>query len=95
MQIINLYRYIRPDGGVTVSTIQPEVEYVALYRLIADEGMILTDGVVVTSCVDTNDTSVWSEIINAQNENIQNGAEINAEILAKARAYDALMGESK
>ena len=92
MQIINLYRYTRPDGGITVSTIQPDVEYTALFRLVADEGMALTDGTTTTSCVDTANMSTWSEIVDTQNENIQNNAEITADILAKAKAYDELIG---
>jgi hypothetical protein len=88
MQTINLYRYVRPDGGVTVSTIQPNVEYIELHRLVADEGMLLTDGTTTTSCVDTADVSVWSEIVDVQNGT----AEISAKILEKAQAYDILMG---
>ena len=53
MQIINLYRYTRPDGGVTVSPVKPEGEYEPMYRLVADEGMALTkDGENLTSCAD-------------------------------------------
>ena len=94
MQTINLYRYTRSDGGVTVATVQPDVEYTALYRLVADEGMILTDGTIKTSCVDTEDTSIWSEIVDTTNEN-NNSTEISAEILEKAKAYDILMGVAK
>ena len=94
MQTINLYRYTRSDGGVTVSTVQPDVEYMALYRLVADEGMILTDGTIKTSCVDTEDTSIWFEIVDTTNEN-NNSTEISAEILEKAKAYDILMGVVK
>lgn len=92
MQTINLYRYTRPDGGVTVSTIQPDVEYTALYRLVADEGMLLTDGITTTSCVDTTDTSIWSEIVDTSNGNTQINPELSAEIIEKAKAYDILMG---
>jgi hypothetical protein len=96
MLTINLYRYTRPDGGVTVSTVQPDVEYTALYRLVADEGMLLTDGTTTTSCVDTTDTSVWSEIVDTTNNNIQPAnPELSAEIIEKAKAYDILMGVSE
>ena len=67
MKTINLYRYVRPDGGVTVSTIQPEVEYTTLYRLIADEGMLLTNGTTKTTCTDVTDVSEWSEIVDEEN----------------------------
>lgn len=93
MQTINLYRYTRSDGGITVSTIQPDAEYTALYRLVADEGMLLTDGITTTSCVDTTDVSVWSEIVDTTNENNQpTNPELSAEIIEKAKAYDILMG---
>ena len=96
MQTINLYRYTRPDGGVTVSTIQPDVEYIALYRLVADEGMILTDGTTTTSCVDTDDVSIWSEIVDTTNNNTQStNPDLSAEIIEKAKAYDILMGVSE
>ena len=70
MHVINLYRYIRPDGGVTVSTIQPDVAYTNLYRLVADEGMILTDGSITTPCVDTSDPSLWSEVVDTETEKL-------------------------
>lgn len=63
MQAINLYRYIRPDGGVTTSTVQPDgVAYDLRYRLIADEGKALTDGAVVTYCADVATPDGWTEI---------------------------------
>ena len=38
MEIVNLYKYIRDDGGATVSPVKPNAEYVEMFRLIADEG---------------------------------------------------------
>lgn len=96
MQTINLYRYTRPDGGVTVSTVQPDIEYTALYRLVADEGMLLTNGITTTLCVDTEDISKWSEIVDTTNENNKpTNPELSAEIIEKAKAYDILMGVSE
>lgn len=70
MQTINLYRYIRPDGGVTVSPIEPDVEYTVLYRLVADEGYILTNDTTYAPCIDTNTPGEWSEVIdNSVNSN--------------------------
>lgn len=66
MQKITLYRYIRADGGVTVSTSRPDLDYTELYRLIADEGMMLTDGFANADCVDTNDPDAWSEVAGAE-----------------------------
>lgn len=67
MQIITLYRIIRPDGGVTVSPVKPDGECTELYRLIADEGMVLTNGETVTACTDTNTPDVWAEIVDTEN----------------------------
>jgi hypothetical protein len=71
MQVINLYRYIREGGGTTVSTAQPDCEYTTLFRLVADEGMLLTNGTITTSCVDTHDTSVWSEIVDEHKNDLR------------------------
>lgn len=63
MQTIPLYRYQRPDGGVTVSPIQPEGAYTTLYRLVADDGKALTqDGISTTACADVERTDGWYEI---------------------------------
>ena len=62
MQIITLYRYERADGGVTVSPIKPDAEYTEMYRLVADEGKVLTNGEITTTCTDVYDTEGWSEI---------------------------------
>ena len=62
MYKIALYQFVRPDGGVTVSPVKPDGDYTELIRLVADEGMILTNGVDNTPCVDTHDVSIWSEV---------------------------------
>ena len=62
MQIIPLYRYRRPEGGITVSPVRPKCEYTELFRIIADDGYILKHGETVTSCIDTDNLSVWQEI---------------------------------
>lgn len=62
MQIVPLYRFKRPSGGITVSPIKPECEYTELVRLIADEGKLLTDGETVTPCIDTDTAEGWWEI---------------------------------
>lgn len=62
MQIITLYRYIRPDGGISVSPIKPNVEYTEMVRLVADEGKTLTDGTNTTTCIDVSSTEGWTEI---------------------------------
>ena len=67
MQKITLYRFIRPDGGVTVSPVKPDGEYTELYRLVADEGMMLTDGENFTTCTDTENPGAWSEVPDTEN----------------------------
>lgn len=57
-----LYKYTRPDGGETVSTTPPECEYITLYRLIADEGMVLQkNGGEWVSIIDVTDIDGWVE----------------------------------
>lgn len=62
MKIITLYRYNREGGGVTVSPEKPDVEYQELFRLIADEKKLLTNGNIKTTCIDVETTEGWWEI---------------------------------
>lgn len=88
MQTITLYRYTRPDGGVTTSPIAPPdgTDYGIRYRLIADEGKTLTDGTTTTTCTDTADPVIWTEIDDPGDM---------TETEEKARAYDILTGVSE
>lgn len=61
MQKITLYRYIRADGGVTVSPTKPEGDYTVLFRLSAEEGHTITDGVNHVECVDTDNPDAWED----------------------------------
>ena len=62
MQKITLYRYVRPDGGASVSPIRPDAEHTELFRLVAGEGMVLTDGENQTTCIDTDVPDNWVEV---------------------------------
>lgn len=63
MQVINLYRYSRPNGGVTNSIEKPEgIDYSIKYRLIAEDGKLLTNGSDSTECIDVDSTDGWFEI---------------------------------
>ena len=64
MQKYPIYRFTRPGGGVSVSPVRPDGEYIELTRLVADEGCTITDGVTVCECVDTADPGAWEEILN-------------------------------
>lgn len=68
MQAITLYRYKRANGGITVSPIKPEREYTEKVRLVADEGKALTNGEVITTCVDTDTAEGWWETDNPEKE---------------------------
>jgi hypothetical protein len=67
MQTIKLYRFTRPDGGVTVSPVKPETDCTELFRLVADDGMVLTDGVNYSACTDTENPGAWSEVPDTEN----------------------------
>lgn len=62
MQIVNLYKYIRDDGGTTISPAKPNTEYTEMFRLIADEGKELVNGDVHTICIDVETTEGWIEV---------------------------------
>ncbi len=61
MEVKTLYRYEREEGKVTVSTEKPNCKYTECYRLIADEGKILVNGEVETTCIDVDSTEGWEE----------------------------------
>ena len=88
MQTITLYRYTREDGGVTTSPIAPPdgTTYDLRYRLVADEGKALTDGVTVTTCTDVTSSDGWTEI--------DDPGEMS-ETEEKAAAFDILTGVSE
>lgn len=70
MQTITLYRHTREDGGVTVSPVKPDCEYTEMYRLVADEGKMLTqDGVDLYACVDVASVDGWYEVDAPEEEN--------------------------
>lgn len=69
MKKVTLYRYTREDGGVTVTPSRPKTAgYTIKYRLIADEGMTLTNGETTTTCVDVDSVAGWSEIVDETEE---------------------------
>ncbi len=69
MQIKTLYKFNRPDGGVTVSPNKPDGEYTEMVRLIADEGKAITlDGVNFTTCTDVESAEGWYEVDDQEEE---------------------------
>lgn len=62
MQIKTLYRYTRPDGGITNSIEKPEnAEYTTRCRLIADDNGAITDGTTVCECIDVDSSENWRD----------------------------------
>lgn len=71
MTIKMLYKYQRQDGGYDVSPIKPEGEYDLRYRIIADEGKLITqDGGNAYPCIDADTTLGWYEIDAPEEEGI-------------------------
>ena len=64
MQIVKLYRYNREEGAVTVSPNEPDTEYTVLCRIVADNGYVLTNGEIMTPCIDCEqeEVNLWTEI---------------------------------
>lgn len=62
MKVIPLYRYIRPDGGITNSIEKPEnVEYTMRCRLLADDKGAITDGSTICECIDVDSSENWRD----------------------------------
>lgn len=66
MKIIPIYRYTRPDGGVSVSPNKPDCEYTEMFRIIADEGCALCKGELEAECIDTDNVDGWEETLPAE-----------------------------
>jgi len=63
MIVKDLYKYQRADGGYDVSPIRPDTEYTPMFRIIADEGKLVSiDGVNAYSCIDVASTAGWYEV---------------------------------
>lgn len=63
MEIKTLYRYEREGGKITVSPEKPNTPYEETYRVIADEGKLVTlDGENTYSVIDTDVKEGWYEI---------------------------------
>lgn len=65
----NLYRYIGRNGIITSLVYLEDVKYYAMYRLIADEDKILTNGELKVKSIDifVEDLDKWTEIAEENN----------------------------
>ena len=65
MERKTLYRYLREDGGYTVSPVKPEgTAYSKRYRLIAEEGKAITNGIDICAVIDVasrRECDLWQD----------------------------------
>lgn len=77
MEIRTLYKYQREDGGVSVSPVKPETECVETYRIIADEGKLVTnDNANFHSVIDSDIKEGWTEVVEATDEDYAEAGKI-------------------
>ena len=64
----DLYRYTGRNGIITSLVHLDDAKYYPMYRLIADEGKMLTDGELIVKSIDifAEDLSKWTEIEDGQ-----------------------------
>ena len=95
MTIKTLYRFVRSDGGVTVTPNVPEQDYTTLFCLIADEGKILTrDYISFHKNIDVESSDGWIEV-DYDEDSGKVISSVSTGILEKAQAYDIIMGVSE
>lgn len=60
----DLYRYVGRNGIITSLVHLDDAKFYPMYRLIADEGKMLTDGELKVKSIDifAEDLSKWTEI---------------------------------
>lgn len=60
----NLYRYTGRNGIITSLVHLEDAKFYPMYRLIADEGKILTDGELKVKAIDifAEDLGKWTEV---------------------------------
>lgn len=60
----DLYRYIGRNGIITSLVYLEDAKYYPMYRLIADEGKVLTNGELTVKSIDifAEDLGKWTEI---------------------------------
>ena len=64
----DLYRYTGRNGIITSLVHLEDAKYYPMYRLIADEGKMLTDGELIVKSIDifAEDLGKWTEIDDGQ-----------------------------
>lgn len=86
MEKVNLYRYVEKKAVIITPHRRNETDSPAMVRLVASEGMILTNGSITAEVYDVPFDRVpeWREIVS---EGL-----VMPEVEEKAKAYDILMG---
>ena len=82
MQRVNLYRYEDENGVVTITpTPRTETDVPSRLRLVADEGMLLTDGNTETPAKDVmpDEKDNWHEITDEEAQVLQESEVIENE----------------
>ena len=64
MKKTKMYRYLGRNGIITSLVHLEDAKFFPMYRLIADEGKVLTDGEVTLKSIDifAEDLGKWTEI---------------------------------
>lgn len=76
---------------MTIGPNEPEqgTEYTTLFRIISDEGKLLTDGTdFTTPCIDVDDVSGWYEIDEPEPEEVD-------EEISDSEALDIITGRGQ
>jgi hypothetical protein len=60
----DLYRYVGRNGIITSLILLDDAKHYSMYRLIADEGKVLTDGEQKVKAIDifAEDLGKWTEV---------------------------------
>lgn len=60
----NLYRYLGKNGIITSLVLLEGIDHIAMYRIFADEGKLLTNGETITKAIDifAEDIDNWKEV---------------------------------
>ena len=77
MQIVNLYRYEENGTVIITPNKRNETDEPSRYRLVADEGAMLTNGAIETEVIDImlEHVEKWQEVITATEADYINALE--------------------
>ena len=62
MTTVNLYKYIERSSTVITPNKREAADTPYCYRLVADEGKSVTDGIIYAPCVDTHNPENYREV---------------------------------